>query len=75
MQYGHAAGVVGYFQHDLDAEAATVLAGYTAAAEASRDKNDYNRLGTDRRIDGKPHRCDGRVFRALKSTRNTRLPR
>ena len=46
LQYGDAAGVASYFQHDLDTQAVAVLSGFAAAADASRDKKDYNRLGT-----------------------------
>ncbi len=46
LQYGDATGVASYFQHDVDAQAGTVLAGYAATAAASQDKKDYNKLGT-----------------------------
>jgi len=45
LQYGKSEEIAGFFQHDLEAQAGAVLAGYSSAAEASRDRKDYNRLG------------------------------
>jgi hypothetical protein len=46
LQYGSAGDIAGYLAKDLDAAASSILAGYTAAAEASKDKKDYGKLGT-----------------------------
>ena len=45
LQYGSADEIAKLFSRALDAQAGVVLAGYASAADASRDKKDYSRLG------------------------------
>jgi hypothetical protein len=46
LQYGKSDEIAQFFQRDLEAQGGAVLAGYSAAADASHDRKDYNRLGT-----------------------------
>jgi tetratricopeptide (TPR) repeat protein len=45
LQYGNADEIASLFSHDVEALSSAVVSGYSAAADSSRDKRDFNSLG------------------------------
>ncbi|HUX37003.1 MAG TPA: tetratricopeptide repeat protein [Rectinemataceae bacterium] len=66
LQYGDATALAAYFRHDLEVQTGVVLAGYASAADASRDKKDYNKLGTVAARFGKLSDAEAAFGKALK---------
>jgi hypothetical protein len=66
LQYGSPTDVASLLAKDLDAAASVVVAGYAAAADASKDKKDYNKLGLTAAKLGRLKDAEDALGKALK---------